>query len=217
MTKAHIRQQLIATGYPITAKYLNALYAMARKLSIKYMVPQDYADICQLALIEAVKMEAKFDSTKGSFATFIQKPVKHVVQRVYGHTKSSTSLYNKVRKFTEEYFKQHARYPSASNIQKSVGISEIALKSIYYGKPYKISLDNLNADLYLDNEETQINSQTERLLESLDNSARELVELYYFEDYTVEELSVIFKNPLADTNHQLTKALNVLKEAANVR
>jgi len=204
---------LIDTGYPLTAKYIHAIYKLAHTLAAKYNVPQDYQDICQLALIAATGMESKFDDSKGSkFITFIKKPILQIVQKKYGYPKSSASLYYKISKFMLKYGQEHKVVPTTADIAKALNITEIHVKSIYFGKPYKISLNSLGDDFQIENEDTLLSNTIVDLLDSLTSPDKKLITEFYLEEYSIEELAVVYNTTSAKISKDVARILGLLRE-----
>ena len=208
---------LLEDGCPQTAKYLNAIGSEARYLSKKYNMPGDYEDFFQLALIEAVRLEPVFDITKGNtFLSFIRKPIKQIMQKLYGFSRSSTNKYNKIVKFMKAYEVEHGVLPTTDIIAKALGVTEWALKSIYYGKPIKVSLDALGDDFHLSNEQTALTSTIQEALEILNDEDSQLIKAFYLEEYSVEELALIYTTPKENISVRISEILKRLTEAHSV-
>ena len=213
MSKAVVIRNLVAEGFPLTAKFIHAFYKEARTLSIKYGLPQDYQDICQLALIEAVRLEPKFDSKKGTcFFTFVRRPLRHVIQKIYGYSKASTNLYNKISKFSERYHEEHSLMPNITTISKALNITEIKIRSVFYGKPLKVSVEALGPDFSLHNEPSSSETLVDGLLEGVSLEDATLVREYYLEGYSLEELSTIYRIPIGSISNKLAQIIKTLKE-----
>lgn len=216
MQKEAIVRELTSGGFLHTARYIHAIFKEARLLSQKFNVPQDYEDICQLALVEAVKLEKNYDKSRGTFLTFIRKPIRQSVQKVYGYSRSATKLYNKVGNFMEEYNKINGHYPALPVIAKALKKTEWDIKSIHYGKPYKVSLDALSEDHVLDNEQLQQDQRVLEILETLNQEDRTLVHEYYLQDYSMEELSAIYEVHPSTISNNLMRILQEVRKELNV-
>jgi len=207
-------KELSIIGYPITSSYIHAIYKLARTLSFKYNVPQDYEDICQLALLEAIRLEPQFDVTKGaSFMTFIRRPVTQVVQKYYGYSKSTTKLYNKILKFMSDYEKESGVLPLVDTIAKALKITELEVTSLYYGRPLKVSLDILGEDEVSVEHAEHPNEYICAILESLSDTDKEFVTLHFLQEHSLQELSVLYKVPVKELSARLQRIIRDLKSS----
>lgn len=215
-SKTTYAKELILAGFPLTAKYLNGIFKEARDLSIRYQVRQDFDDFKQLAIIEAVRLEPIFDKTKGaSFMSFIRKPIKQVAQKLYGYSRSSTNKFNKVSKFMESYKEEHKVYPTVPEIAKALEMTEFLVKSIYFGKPFKVSLEALGDDFTI--EEDGTNSELlDDILDELNETHRKIVKGYYLDEQPIGLLSGLYNIPITKITSILDEAIKELQEKHNV-
>lgn len=217
VNKGDYAKNLRESGFPQTSKYINAISKEVRFLSKKYNMASDYEDMLQLALIEAVRLEPVFDIKKGNtFLSFIRKPIRQIMQKLYGFSRSSTNSYNKIVKFMKAYETEHSVLPTTDIIAKALNMTEWKLKSIYYGKPLKVSLEALGDDFALENAQTELSRSIQDALEILNDEDSKLITLLYLEEYSVEELSVIYSISVDDLNAKIVIILDTLKEAHDV-
>ena len=113
------------------------------------------------------------------------------------------------------YEVEHKVLPTVDIIAKALNITEKALKSIYYGKPLKISLDALGTDFHLENEQTELTDTLRDALEMLTERDSKMITLFFIEEYTAEELSAIYGTPVEEVNTTIARILDELKEAHN--
>ena len=212
-----VMDDLRLQGFPETAKYLPAIYSEARYLAGKYHVMHDYQDVCQIALIEAVRLEKKFNLELGNtFMSFIKKPIRHAVQKVYGYSKADTNKYNKVIKFMRTYQDKHEILPSTSEIAKALSITEVNLKSIYFGKPFQVSLDSFGDTFVEDNDQVRLTDEVNAIFEMLSTEDATLIHELFIQEYTMEELSALYKTDVKTISTRVFGILEDVKGEFNV-
>jgi len=212
-------KELAKAGFPLTAKYIHGIYKVAAELSLRYQMRQDLEDFIQLAVIEAIRLEPIFDASKGnSFLSFIRKPIKQVAQKLYGYSRSSSNKFNKVAKFMEAYLVEHSVYPTVPIISKSLGITEWDVKSIYFGRPVKISLEALAEDFSLEDENSEsIDDTLEDLLFGIEELDKKILLGFYIEEFNVEQLASIYNLPKKTIISILDSTIKFLKGVHDVR
>ena len=193
--KAEYMEGLKLSGFPLTSKYLHGIFKAARELSVRYQVGQDFEDFVQLAVIEAIRLEPIFDDSKGStFMSFIRKTIKQVAQKFYGYSRSSTNKFNKVSKFMEAYLAENKVYPTVPEIAKALNMTEFLVKSIYFGKPFKVSLESLGEDFTIENDEQTNSSELiDDLISGLPEVNQKIITGYFLEELSLEELASVHK------------------------
>lgn len=193
--KAEYMEGLKLSGFPLTSKYLPGIFKTARELSVRYQVGQDYEDFVQLAIIEATRLEPIFDDSKGStFMSFVRKPIKQVAQKFYGYSRSSTNKFNKVSKYMEAYLVENKVYPTVPEIAKALNMTEFLVKSIYFGKPFKVSLESLGDDFTIENDEqTKSSELIDDLISGLPVINQKIITGYFLEELSLEELASVHK------------------------
>jgi DNA-directed RNA polymerase specialized sigma24 family protein len=198
--------QLEAQGFPRTASYVYALGKEARTLSIKYGVQQDYEGIFNLLLSEAVRVEPLFDDSKGNtFLTFLRKPLRHLMQKTYGYSTSSIKLYNQIKRYIKQYEETKGVIPDVPTIAKGLDMTTTKVCSVFIGKPHIISTDALSPEVLSSTMEDPV----ELLLEGLNPEDRQLIFQRYIEEFTINELSLMY----GTHPHVLKKRIeNVLRQ-----
>jgi len=211
--KAKILEQLRDGGYPLTAKFIHPLYKLARKLAAKYNVPQDYEDLCQISIAQAISLEPLFNPDKGAnFFTFIQRPILQAAQRTYGYERATTRLYNKVLKFIETHEKETGFIPHTAEIAKALKTTTVNIESLFYGRPQKISLDLLGDHEVTTEYLLHPNPEVHSVLEGLNESDRLLVSRYFLEEYSTYELAKAYHTTVPEITKRINGILEQLKE-----
>lgn len=213
-----VKQLLKEAGHPLTAKYMNAIMKDARTLAAKYKVPQDTQDIQQIMLAEATRLESKFDTSKGTtFYTYIVKPIRRVVHKVYGFSHPSYPLMAEALKFMDEYNQEHGVYPSAPTLAKGLDVTETKVSSMFFGIPHNIPIDNVPETDLQDNEEMQVSDLLEDVLERVTKQQRDLLVKYFMMEYSAEELAVTTGQTVPQIINEINAAvLKIRQEVANV-
>lgn len=209
-------KQLDDQGYPLTSRYFNAITKDAKELANKYRMSLDYDDFCQLALVEATRLEKVFSKDRGcSFMAFIRKPIKQVIQKMYGYSRSETNKFNKIVKFMEAYEKENGTQPTVPLIAKALGTTEWYVQSIYYGKPIKISLESLSEETLSNTADTNQEELVEDLLEGLSSFRSSLMKSHYVDEMSIDELVAILGKPKSFIVSELSESIKLLKENGN--
>jgi RNA polymerase sigma factor (sigma-70 family) len=157
--KKEIQIGLKTDGYPQTAKYIDGIIGLAKKLTIKYGQSAHLDDFIQEALITATKLEqTSWDSARSnSFYTYIVKPIKNQIQHVFGNRNRRHKKYKIIQKFIETYSTENlGRYPDVSTISNGTKLSHFEIMSIYYDKHNTIQLSALDDEFVAtDNEDDE--------------------------------------------------------------
>jgi len=210
LTNKVIENQLEIDGYPLTAKYVNAIGAEARKLSIKYGKTQDYEDIFNISLIEATRLEGRFDVSKGNtFFTFVRKPIRFAVQKVYGYSKGVVRKFNKINKFMKAYEIANGHLPDIPTIAKGLEITPFAVRSIFQGKPFSVSIDSINPILLTTEQEDKT---MVRVLEALTEEEGNLIRLKYIEGWSSHDLCQYYRTHPTIIEERVTRILQRLRD-----
>ena len=213
-----IRVSLASKGFPRTAAYLGAIYKEAKAISRRYHVSEDFEDVLQVMLAEATRLEASFDATKGNtFFTYIKMPLRHVIQKVFGFSKSAALQYNKIYKFMKSFEVANGYLPTTRVIAEGLDMTTTKVKEIFYGKPLQVSLDALSEDVATTELLKDSNSSVELILEALSEEDQKLAIAYYVEEFTVTAIASIRGERVRDTLEALKGMLRRLQEAHNVR
>lgn len=167
---------------PLTAQYLNGIFGLAKKLSFQMATNHavdSYEDFFQVMLVEACKLEQKFDKERGtSFYTFINRPLKARAFREFVSVDKSTDAYKDIRTFVKDYEDKHGTYPQVQVISEGTGLEADIVKQVYYGKTQQVSMEALSEDFVSSLEELEATSPLD-FLEELDDLEASVISLMY--------------------------------------
>ena len=209
------RASLDAAGFPLVGKYLPGLRNEAKHLAQKYAVPYDYEDILQLILTEATRLEEKFDNSfENSFMTYIRKPIRQRVKKHYGYNPAESKKVAVILKFMRDYELEHKVLPDIDIIANSLGVTKTALKALYFDRPSKVSFDDLEESIWLENDETLEQGVVAQLMEALTEEEEQLFLAFHIEGYTIKELAVLHERSAEWVALELERIRKYLKEKA---
>lgn len=209
----------LAADYPLTSQYVNGIYGLAKKLSFQMSTNHavfTHEDFFQAMIIEACKLEPKFDESRGnSFYTFINRPLRAQMFKTFVAIDTGTSHYKTIRQFVVDYQKTHHLYPNVETISEAVDIPEDVIKFEFYGKAQEVSPDEID-EIVMSNETNEINPMD--YIDVLEPIEQLVIELMFSE--IPEELAEVFtlhylmiSKPALDEIMEI--ALSKLKEAIN--
>jgi len=204
---------------PLTAQYLNGIFGLAKKLSFQMSTNHavdTYEDFFQVLLLEACKLEKKFDKSRGtSFYTFINRPLKAKAFREFVPVDRSTDSYKDIKTFVKDYESKHGTYPQVAIISEGTGYEAGTVKEIYYGKTQQVSLEALSEDYVSSLGDKEVLSPLD-FLEDLDDLEASVISLMYG-DVPEETAEAFAMNYLCITKSALQsihdRALSKLKES----
>lgn len=210
-----IQQQLIDQGYPLTSQYYYGIRGLASKLSYKYSKNSLEEDFVQVALTAACKAETRYDSTAGaSFYTYINKIIKHSIQKEFGNPNRQTKSYKVVQKFIDEFGRNNNRYPDVYEISKGTGLSRFDILSIYYDRYTEQSLDNsLDEGLMADPFQNKDYAWLTEHLDCLTKDELYLIESMYTHEQSLDVVAGAMGIPRVNANRIHASALEKLRQS----
>jgi len=201
-------QSLIDSGYPLTAQFYQGISGLARKLANQYQKSNQEEDFLQVALEVACRYEKRYDpTTAATFYTYINKPIKVMIQESFGNPNRGTNAYKKIQYFVVAHMKNHGTYPDMYTISLGTGLSNYEVMSIYFDRYMVESLTDEH--LRLPAEAAPISEY----LGVLDSDERMVLEFVIVDELSIEESARASNMPINKARALYIKALDKVKEA----
>ena len=187
----------------LAIQYLPAVKAMAFRLKERLPSSIDYCDLYAIGTEELIKLARRYDeSVNDSFWGYAKK-------RVYGAmldylrsldvlSRASRQLVKQIEKATEEYMAEHDEEPSDEELAEMLGESVEKIhdarvaSSIYTVMPIDDHLQMGDEGATLKKiEQDELVEVIKKVLGTLKEREQLIIQLYYFEELTLKEISEI--------------------------
>ena len=187
----------------LAIQYLPAVKAMAFRLKERLPSSIDYCDLYAIGTEELIKLARRYDeSVNDSFWGYAKK-------RVYGAmldylrsldvlSRASRQLIKQIEKATEEYMTEHDDEPSDEELAEMLGESVEKIhdarvaSSIYTVMPIDDHLQMGDEGATLKKiEQDELVEVIKKVLGTLKEREQLIIQLYYFEELTLKEISEI--------------------------
>ncbi len=187
----------------LAVSYLPAVKAMAFRLKERLPSSVDYLDLYAIGTEELIKLARRYDeSINDSFWGYAK-------QRVYGSmldylrsldvvSRSSRKLIKRIEKEVDIFLAKHEREPTDEELSEIIGedvskIHEARIASeIYTVMPLEDQLKMGDEGATLDKiEQDELIENIKKILSSLKEREQMVMQLYYFEELTLKEISQI--------------------------
>jgi len=187
----------------LAIQYLPAVKAMAFRLKERLPSSIDYCDLYAIGTEELIKLARRYDdNVNDSFWGYAKK-------RVYGAmldylrsldvlSRASRQLVKQIEKATEEYMAEHDEEPSDEELAEMLGESVEKIhdarvaSSIYTVMPIDDHLQMGDEGATLKKiEQDELVEVIKKVLGTLKEREQLIIQLYYFEELTLKEISEI--------------------------
>jgi len=204
--QSDIEVQLEEQGFPLVAKYHYGITGLAKKLASKYQQPNNEEDFCQVALLTACSYEKRFDETNGAgFYAFVAEPIKTSIQNEFGNPNVGSKVYNKLVMAIAEHQSKYNEYPTMDDLVIATKLSRFKIMEVYFDKSRDVSIDTITEEVEEDN--TWVLDH----LGILNDEEQKIVQLIFFEDLSLQEVSVAINKPVTYTSSTISTALTKLR------
>lgn len=201
-------QALAESGYPLTSQFYQGISGLARKLASQYQKSDQEEDFLQVALEVACRYEKRYDpSTAATFYTYINKPIKVMIQESFGNPNRNTHSYKKIQYFVTHHMKVQGTYPDINSISLGTKLSHYEIMSIYFDRHLTESLTDEHMKLPSDP------APISEYLGVLSDSERQLLEFIIVDELSIEEASRACTMPLNRAKEVYSQSLAKVKEA----
>lgn len=189
----------------IVISYMPALRAMAYRLKERLPSSIDVNDLISIGVEEMIKLSRKYNKEQNdSFWGYVKK-------RVYGSmldylrsldilSRANRKLVRDINNAIDEYFNKHEEEPDDAYLAKILNedIEKIKDARSVSEIGYVLSFEDQvglfsNEDTQEVVEKTDILDRVEKILNTLDKRDQLIIQLYYYEELTLSEISEILK------------------------
>jgi len=205
--------------------YMPAVKAMAAKLKERLPSSVDFNDLVSIGFEELVKLAKRYDSSiNDNFWGYAQK-------RIYGAmldflrsldtvSRGDRKLIKEINTVIQRFLNHHGYEPSDEEIATILDVEvEKVKKARYADDIYSVMPieDQLN---YYDNiekkvEEEELIEKIKEILETLNEKEQLIIQLYYFEELSLKEISEILGVTESRISQIHKKVLTKLREELN--
>jgi RNA polymerase sigma factor for flagellar operon FliA len=188
----------------LAIEYLPAVKSMAFRLKERLPSFIEYADLVSIGTEELVKLARRYDETQNdSFWGYAKK-------RVYGSmldylrsldvmSRNGRRLVKTIDGIVDNYVAKHDEEPSNQYLAKELDMSVDKIREarraseIYSVLPINdhIDFEDTNANVLDQIEKDDLLSKVEEILDALPERERLIIQLYYFEELNLKEISAI--------------------------
>ncbi|WP_457561403.1 RNA polymerase sigma factor FliA [Caminibacter sp.] len=209
----------------LAVDYMPAVRAMAARLKERLPSSVDFNDLVSIGFEELVKLAKRYDATKNdNFWGYAQ-------QRIYGAmldflrsldtvSRGDRKLIKEINKIIERFLNNHGYEPSDEEIATILDVDVDKVKKarhaddIYSVMPIE---DQLN---YYDNiekkiEEEELIEKIKEVLETLGEKEKLIIQLYYFEELSLKEISEILGVTESRISQIHKKVITKIREELN--
>ena len=205
--------------------YMPAVKAMAAKLKERLPSSVDFNDLVSIGFEELVKLAKRYDSSiNDNFWGYAQK-------RIYGAmldflrsldtvSRGDRKLIKEINSVIQRFLNNHGYEPSDEEIAAVLEVEvEKVKKARYADEIYSVMPieDQLN---YYDNiekrvEEEELIEKIKKILENLNEKEQLIIQLYYFEELSLKEISEILGVTESRISQIHKKVLTKLRKELN--
>jgi RNA polymerase sigma factor for flagellar operon FliA len=209
----------------LAVDYMPAVKAMAAKLKERLPSSVDFNDLVSIGFEELVKLAKRYDASKNdNFWGYAQK-------RIYGSmldflrsldtvSRGDRKLIKEIDKIVERFMAHHGYEPSDEEIASILDIEVEKVKKarnasdIYSVMPIE---DQLN---YFDNVEKKVEEEElieviQKILKDLSEKEQLIIQLYYFEELSLKEISEILGVTESRVSQIHKKVIKKIREKLN--
>ncbi len=205
--------------------YMPAVKAMAYKLKERLPSSVDFNDLVSIGFEELVKLSRRYDASKNdNFWGYAQK-------RIYGAmldflrsldvvSRGDRKLIKEINQVIEKYLTKYDYEPSDEEIAKELNVEVEKVKKarfsddVYSVMPIEEQLkfyDNVEKRV----EEEELIEKIKEVLKTLSEKEQLIVQLYYFEELSLKEISEILGVTESRVSQIHKKVISKLREKLN--
>jgi RNA polymerase sigma factor for flagellar operon FliA len=209
----------------LASEYIPAVKAMASRLKERLPSSVDFNDLVSIGLEELVKLSKRYDPKKNSnFWGYAKK-------RIYGAmldflrsldpiSRGDRKLVKEIDTLIQEYMAEHGTFPSDEYLAKILNEDINKIKKakiageIYNVMPIEEQLkyfDNVSKKV----EEEELIDIIKKILKELSEKEQLIIQLYYFEELSIKEISKILNVSESRISQIHSKAIKKIREKLN--
>ena len=205
--------------------YMPAVKAMAAKLKERLPISVDFNDLVSIGYEELVKLSKRYDPKKndnfwGYAKTRIYGSMLDFLRKLDVVSRGDRKLIKDIEKITENYLAEYDELPSDEYLSRVLNVSEEKIKrakissEIYNVMPIEEQLeffDNVSKKV----EEEELIEHIQKVLKTLNENEQLIIQLYYFEELSLKEISEILGLTESRISQIHKKVIKKIRERLN--
>jgi RNA polymerase sigma factor for flagellar operon FliA len=211
----------------LAIQYLPAVKAMAFRLKERLPSSVDYMDLNAIGTEELVKLARRYDETQndsfwGYAKTRVYGAMLDYLRSLDVLSRSSRKLVKRIDYLIEEYLMTHDEEPTDAQLVEMLGGEESEEKvheariasAIYTIMPLSDHFNDSDATETLERvEKEQLVELIEEILASFSEREQLVIQLYYFEELTLKEISAVLDITESRISQIHKAVINKIKES----
>jgi RNA polymerase sigma factor for flagellar operon FliA len=205
--------------------YMPAVKAMAAKLKERLPSSVDFNDLVSIGYEELVKLSKRYDPKKndnfwGYAKTRIYGSMLDFLRKLDIVSRGDRKLIKDIEKITENYLAKYDELPSDEYLSRVLNVSEEKIKrakvssEIYNVMTIEEQLeffDNVSKKV----EEEELIEHIQKVLKTLNENEQLIIQLYYFEELSLREISEILGLTESRISQIHKKVIKKIRERLN--
>ncbi len=187
----------------LALQYLPAVKAMSFRLKERLPSSIDYMDLCAIGTEELVKLARRYDDTQndsfwGYAKTRVYGAMLDYLRSLDMVSRSSRRLIKEIDNAIEHYLADHDEEPTNAQLAEILGVEEEKIheariaSDIYAVMPLDDQMGNSEQEGILEQiEHDDLIEAIREVLMTFDEREQMIIQLYYFEELTLKEISEI--------------------------
>jgi RNA polymerase sigma factor for flagellar operon FliA len=213
----------------LAIQYLPAVKAMSFRLKERLPSSIDYMDLCAIGTEELVKLARRYDEGQndsfwGYAKTRVYGAMLDYLRSLDMVSRSSRRLIKEIDSTVELYLADHDEEPSDAELSAILGIEEEKIheariaSDIYTVMPLDDQLGNSDESGMLERmEHEELIEAIKEVLMGFDEREQMIIQLYYFEELTLKEISEIVNITESRISQIHKSVIRRIKEAVGGR
>ena len=213
----------------LAIQYLPAVKAMSFRLKERLPSSIDYMDLCAIGTEELVKLARRYDENQndsfwGYAKTRVYGAMLDYLRSLDMVSRSSRKLIKEIDQAIELYLADHDEEPSDAELSKILGIEEEKIheariaSDIYTVMPLDDQLGSPEEGGMLERiEHEELIEAIKDVLMGFDEREQMIIQLYYFEELTLKEISEIVNITESRISQIHKSVIRRIKEAVGGR
>jgi RNA polymerase sigma factor for flagellar operon FliA len=213
----------------LAIQYLPAVKAMSFRLKERLPSSIDYMDLCAIGTEELVKLARRYDESQndsfwGYAKTRVYGAMLDYLRSLDMVSRSSRRLIKEIDSAVELYLADHDEEPSDAELSAILGIEEEKIheariaSDIYTVMPLDDQLGNSEESGMLERMEyEELIEAIKEVLMGFDEREQLIIQLYYFEELTLKEISEIVNITESRISQIHKSVIRRIKEAVGGR
>ncbi len=201
----------------LVLSYMPALRAMAFRLKERLPSSIDVNDLISIGVEEMIKLSRRYDKEQNdSFWGFARKRVNGAMldflRSLDVMSRNNRKIIKDIDILIDEYFREHEEEPDDEYLAKKLDLDVEKIKEVRtaHAISYTLPIDD-QLELY-NEDDTLEKLEKEQLLEDLKERDQLIIQLYYYEELSLKEISEILEISESRISQIHKKLLKKLRE-----